>query len=144
MFLYSSKFIYENSYPELKLLFFFWRGFAEWIFIIGVYGVFREVFTKSYSWLPFLNELAMPFYLTHQQVLLPIAAGASWMNLGYIGNKILQWHEHIKIVSFRFIFICLDSINYWYLAYIMDYNKIRQDLSKQELLCSKKRRMLTF
>jgi len=86
LFLYSSKFIYENSYPELKLLFFFWRGFAEWIFIIGVYGVFREVFTKSYSWLSFLSELAMPFYLTHQQVLIPIAAGASWMNLGYIGS----------------------------------------------------------
>ena len=26
-----------------------------------------------------LSELAMPFYLTHQQILVPLAAGASWV-----------------------------------------------------------------
>ena len=48
------------------------------MFIIGVYGVTRELVTKSYSWLSPLSQLAMPFYLTHQQVLVIIAAGASW------------------------------------------------------------------
>ena len=54
------------------------RGFAEWMFIIGVYGVTRELVTKPYTWLPPLSQLAMPFYLSHQQVLIIIAAGASW------------------------------------------------------------------
>ena len=63
----------------------FLRGFAEWMFIIGVYGVFRELFTKPYSWIPFLSELAMPFYLTHQQILVPIASGASWVP--YLSNN---------------------------------------------------------
>ena len=39
----------------------------------------RELVTKTHSWIPVLSELAMPFYLTHQQVLVPLAAGASWV-----------------------------------------------------------------
>ena len=54
------------------------RGFAEWMFIIGVYGVTRELVSKSYSWLSPLSQLAMPFYLTHQQILVIIAVAASW------------------------------------------------------------------
>ena len=57
---------------------FIFRGFAEWMFIIGVYGVTRELVTRPFSWLPALSQLAMPFYLTHQQILIIIAAGASW------------------------------------------------------------------
>lgn len=60
-------------------LFYFLRGFAEWLFIIGTYGVCREVFTTTYSWIPVFSEIAMPFYLTHQQVLIPIAAASSWV-----------------------------------------------------------------
>ena len=48
------------------------------MFIIGVYGVTRELVTRSCSWLPTLSQLAMPFYLTHQQLLIIITAGASW------------------------------------------------------------------
>ena len=39
----------------------------------------RELVTETHSWIPVLSELAMPFYLTHQQVLVPLAAGASWV-----------------------------------------------------------------
>ena len=53
------------------------RGLSEWMFIIGLYGVTREVMTKSFSWLSVLSELAMPFYLTHQQLLIMIVAGVS-------------------------------------------------------------------
>ena len=83
------KFNYKQI--EVQYSLYLWRGFTEWLFIIGVYGVFREIFTKTYSWIPFLSQLAMPFYLTHQQVLVPIAAGASWVQgLGYVGKtKIL-------------------------------------------------------
>ena len=48
------------------------------MFIIGLYGVTREVMTTTFSWLSVLSELAMPFYLTHQQILVVIVAGASW------------------------------------------------------------------
>ena len=79
------KFNYKQI--EVQYSLYLWRGFTEWLFIIGVYGVFREIFTKTYSWIPFLSQLAMPFYLTHQQVLVPIAAGASWVQgLGYVGK----------------------------------------------------------
>ena len=62
-----------------KTIFISIRGFAEWMFIIGVYGVTRELMvTRSWSWLPTLSQLAMPFYLTHQQLLIIITAGASW------------------------------------------------------------------
>ena len=44
------------------------RGLAEWLFVLGLYAVAREVFTSTYPRLPFFSRLAMPFYLTHQQV----------------------------------------------------------------------------
>ena len=60
-------------------MFWFLRGFAEWLFIIGIYGVCREVFTETYSWISVFSDIAMPFYLTHMQVLVPIAAACSWV-----------------------------------------------------------------
>ena len=47
------------------------------MFIIGLYGVTREIMTKTSPWLSMLSELAMPFYLTHQQLLIMIVAGVS-------------------------------------------------------------------
>ena len=49
--------------------------------IIGLYGVTRELMTRTFSWLSVLSELAMPFYLTHLQILVVVAAGASWQPL---------------------------------------------------------------
>ena len=54
-------------------------GFGEWLFIIGVYGVTRELVTTPHPLLPVLSELSMPFYLTHQQILVSIASAASWI-----------------------------------------------------------------
>ena len=59
-------------------------GFAEWLFIIGVYGVARDKIRNEYSWISVLRELAMLFYLTHQQLLVPIVAGCLWM--AYLGS----------------------------------------------------------
>ena len=77
--IYAGNFLLEGVFAYSEFFFYFLRGFAEWLFIIGIFGVFREVFTKTWSWIPVLSELAMPFYLTHQQILVPIAAGASWV-----------------------------------------------------------------
>ena len=61
-------------------------GFGEWLFIIGVYGVSRELVTASHPLVPVLSELSMPFYLTHQQILVSIASAASWQP--HLGKKI--------------------------------------------------------
>ena len=61
------------------MFFYLLRGFSEWLFIIGVYGVTRQLVTRPPPGLARLSELAMPFYLTHQQILVPIAAACSWV-----------------------------------------------------------------
>ena len=42
-----------------KFVFYFVRGFAEWLFIIGLYGVLRERVTTTGSWIPVLSEFIM-------------------------------------------------------------------------------------
>jgi len=79
----------------------FLRGPSEWLLILGLYGVTRELVTKTFSPLSVLSELAMPFYLTHQQVLVMITAGASWyphlrslpvvLSLSTAGTLALSW-----------------------------------------------------
>ena len=77
--IYSSRFIVEPEYQWTFWISCFLRGFAEWLFIIGIYGVIREIVTGSHAIIPVLSELSMPFYLTHQQVLVPIASICSWV-----------------------------------------------------------------
>ena len=60
-------------------VFYFLRGFSEWLFILGVYGVTRQLVTAPPPGLARLSELAMPFYLTHQQLLVPLVAACSWV-----------------------------------------------------------------
>ena len=52
------------------------RGLGEWLFIIGSVALAREKFTTSSDRLKILRELAMPFYLIHQQVLVAYLGGA--------------------------------------------------------------------
>ena len=77
--LYSVRFLVEKEYPWMVWIFYLLRGFSEWLFIIGVYGVLRELVTAPLPGLAKLSELAMPFYLTHQQILIAIAALCSWV-----------------------------------------------------------------
>ena len=81
---YACKFLWEEDEDGEQLvwavaMFYFLRGFSEWLFIIGVYGVTRQLVTAPLPGLARLSELAMPFYLTHQQLLVPIAAACSWV-----------------------------------------------------------------
>ena len=55
------------------------RALGEWLLVLGVYGVARHTFTRPYRLLPLLSQVAMPFYLTHQQVLVAILSGAMWI-----------------------------------------------------------------
>ena len=44
-----------------------------------MYGVTRQLVTRPPPGLARLSELAMPFYLTHQQILVPLVAACSWV-----------------------------------------------------------------
>ena len=55
------------------------RALGEWLVVVGVYGVARHTFTGHYRHLPLLSQAAMPFYLTHQQVLVAIASATLWL-----------------------------------------------------------------
>ena len=52
---YSGNFLVSEIMPA-KFAFFFVRGFAEWLFIIGLYGVLRERITTTWAWVPALSE----------------------------------------------------------------------------------------
>ena len=81
-----------------KILFFILRGFSEWLFIIGVYGVLRELVTAPLPGLNKLSELAMPFYLTHTQIIVAIQTASSWVP--YLSKwKILQNIVKMKLLK---------------------------------------------
>ena len=62
-----------------KMLFGICRGLGECFFIIGSVALAREKFTTPSDRLKILREMAMPFYLIHQQVLVSYLAGAMWV-----------------------------------------------------------------
>ena len=77
--LYSARFLVDGEYPWVVWIFYILRGFSEWLFIIGVYGVLRELVTAPLPGLAKLSELAMPFYLTHTQIIVAIQTASSWV-----------------------------------------------------------------
>ena len=68
-----------NNSTEIKIFISICRGLGGWLFLIGSVALAREKFTTSSDRLKMLRELAMPFYLIHQQVLLAYLAGALWV-----------------------------------------------------------------
>jgi hypothetical protein len=55
------------------------RGLGLWMFILGSLGLARKNIITNYSWIAPLREIAMPFYVTHQQVLVALLSGALWV-----------------------------------------------------------------
>ena len=55
------------------------RGFGEWMFIIGLYAINRSIWKKNFSIISKLREIAMPFYLLHQQLLIVLLSGTLWI-----------------------------------------------------------------
>ena len=60
------------------------RGFGEWMFMIGLYAVNRSICTRNFKIIKILREMAMPFYLLHQQVLIGLISGTLWVP--YVGS----------------------------------------------------------
>ena len=91
----------------------FFNGFSKWLVIIGIYGVTRNAVKSSHRYLEYLSSIAMPFYLTHQQVLVAILSGVLWVP--YLGSfpvvlilatlaSGLVSHVITKLTNFRYLF----------------------------------------
>lgn len=51
------------------------RGYGEWMFMIGLYAINRSTWTRNFTIIKTLREMAMPFYLLHQQILVVLLIG---------------------------------------------------------------------
>ena len=56
------------------------RGFGEWIFIIGLYAINGNIWTKTFKIIDKLREMTMPFYLLHSQILVVLLSGTLWIS----------------------------------------------------------------
>ena len=81
--------LFVNFYPEMTahIVTCILRGAGEWMFILGLYAVSRSIFTRNFRILKTLREMAMPFYLLHQQVLIALVSGTLW--IPYLGSFIV-------------------------------------------------------
>ena len=90
------------------------RGFGEWIFILGFYSVNRNIFTRNFQIIKVLREMAMPFYLTHMQILFVLVSGTFWVP--YIGSfvpTVIMSTLCTAIISYL-IFKSPNSIRYFF------------------------------
>ena len=57
----------------------FLRGIGSWLFLMGSTTWARKTFTSPQDWHSRYRKMAMPFYLTHQQINVMLGAGAMWI-----------------------------------------------------------------
>lgn len=73
------------------------RGFGEWSFILGIAWCARGWVQNARRWIAALSELAMPFYLLHQQVLVcifsltPVRSPVPLFLLTTAATLVLSW-----------------------------------------------------
>ena len=88
------------------------RGFGEWIFIIGLYAINRNIWTKNFKIIDTFRKMTMPFYLLHQQILVVLLSGTLWIS--YF-NSILVTIILSTVVNFtvaRFLLKSPGAIRY--------------------------------
>lgn len=89
------------------------RGWGEWLFMIGLYSVCRSIFKKNYSWLTPLRKIVMPFYLTHQQILVAILSGTLWVE--YLGSfPVTLALTTIATLCVSFAITCSGPVAYFF------------------------------
>jgi len=90
-----------------------WRAAGEWTFVLGSYAVIRELVTSQYSHLGLLSQMAMPFYLTHQQVLVAILSGALWVPV--LGSyPVVLLLATLAAIILSFTITKLSPLRYWF------------------------------
>ena len=100
--------IFANFYPNVTkyILQCVFRGFGEWMFMVGLYAVNRNVCTRSFEVIKTLRQMAMPFYLLHQQVLIVLVSGTLWIQ--YLGSFIVTILLS-TIITFVIAFLVVKS-----------------------------------
>ena len=106
---------YERSLPFyayiMKCTF---RGFGEWIFILGLYSVNRNINTKNFQIIKVLRQMSMPFYLTHMQTLFVLVSVTFWVPyLGSFVPTVIMSTLCSAIISYL-IFKSPDTIRYFF------------------------------
>ena len=76
--------IFEKSGMSMAIVEGLLRGIGQWLLVAGVVALARKRFTEPRNWHHTFRTIAMPFYLIHQQVIVPIAAGA--LRVPYLGS----------------------------------------------------------
>ena len=69
----------EETSFYLKIILGLSRGLSQWLFVLGVFSIARVTSLTPYAWIQTLREMALPFYLIHQQVLISLLAGLLWI-----------------------------------------------------------------
>ena len=62
----------EELHPIFTFVAIIWSAAAEWNLVIGVYVLMRQLVTRQIPHISLLSQVAMPFYLTHQQILVAL------------------------------------------------------------------------
>jgi len=86
---------------------------GEWGMVLGLTSVTRELVTTQYRYLPVLSQLAMPFYLTHQQVLVTVLSLS--LSTPVLGSfPIVLILTTITTTTLSFIIVKLGPLRYWF------------------------------
>ena len=86
------------------------RAAGEWRIVLGIT---RDLVTMQYRHLPLLSQIAMPFYLTHQQVLVTVLSLS-------LGTPVLQSFPIVLIIAtivtsaLSFLIVKLGPLRYWF------------------------------
>ena len=71
------------------------RGVSEWGWIVAMLGYGRQYLNRPHPWLRYASEIAYPFYILHQTVII------------IIGYFVLQWSGSVFI---NYILISLAAL----------------------------------
>ena len=90
-----------------------WRAAGEWTLVLGIYSVTREFVTVQYRHLPLLSQIAMPFYLTHQQVLVALLSAS--LGVPVLGSfPIMLLLATLVTATISFAIMKLGLLRYWF------------------------------
>ena len=110
---YLDTLIPANLSTLLAMVKLIWKVAAEWTLVLGISSVVRELVTVQPRHLPLLSQMAMPFYLTHQQVLVAILSVS--LGVPVLGSfPIILLLATLAVFILSFIITKLNPLRYWF------------------------------
>ena len=91
-----------------------WTAGGSWLIVLGLFAVMREMVTTSHSFLSLLSQIAMPFYIMHQQILVAIL---TWV--GGFGGWVASFTSVLFLTTIVTSFVSLVIVKcgpfrYWF------------------------------